>query len=104
MPTNLYHVAPRYTPGSPAQVDFETAWRVAREERAAYAARDRREQADAGLQGIVYATLEYGGHVHVRDEITGEWFAVPAKEWRGAHWYERSDRTKYLTAVSEVAS
>lgn len=65
---NSYNVRPRYTPGSPAAVDEDTAFRVAREEREAYehaltgigGERERRRAEMLGLEGIVY-TLHWQG-------------------------------------------
>lgn len=74
----MYQVRPRYTPGSPAQVDRETAVRVAIEEARAYeqtltgvygaeeVERARRE----GLDGIAEAYVEGKGGFHVHDLIT----------------------------------
>jgi hypothetical protein len=54
-----YYVQPRYTPGTPATVDFETAQRVAKQERAAYEDElhlgifSRRDPNQTDLGGIV---------------------------------------------------
>lgn len=74
----IYHVAPRYTPGSPAQVDYQTADRVAREEALAYLNIDRFSD-DRGIEGIVYATTELRGTMFVEDLMTQQWYAVPLK-------------------------
>src|SRR5438105_15866442 len=94
-----YHVAARYTAGSPAQVDYETAIRVAKQEAEAY--KDALESMDTefakavarGVEGIVYATTEVRSTIMVEDLITNTWFAVPVAEWRQQHWYERTDRS-----------
>jgi hypothetical protein len=63
---NRYSVVPRYTAGSPAAVDEQTALRVAREERAAYerlmtglyGEEEKRRAERLGLGGIVYTYSE----------------------------------------------
>lgn len=96
-----WHVAPRFTAGSPAQVDEATALHVAREEDQAYVAQrfaDRQPFTDPtqALQGIVYASHEHGKLVTVRDELTEQFFEVPLAEWSGQHWYARTDRDRFL--------
>lgn len=96
-----WHVAPRYTAGSPAQVDEATAMRVAREEEQAYVAQrfaDRQPFTDPtqALQGIVYSSLELHGHIMVGDALTEQYFKVPLAEWSGQHWYARTDRDRFL--------
>lgn len=80
MPTLTYSVYPRYTPGSPAQVDQATALRVARDEREAYAELltppildpiATRRAKGLGLRGIVVATWEVGRKAYRRDILTG---------------------------------
>lgn len=99
-----YNVNPRYTSGSPAMVDRETAERVAAEEREAYSAHitgiygePRRAMADReGLSGIVEHVMQEcrqlsgrgwldGSLVH--DVLTGE------KYWRGATTTEKKQCT-----------
>lgn len=85
-----FNVAPRYTPGSPAQVDFDTATRVVDEERRAYeytlaGARSpdvARQAALDGLAGIVEERLEKADCWVVTDMITGRKFVrmFPAQE------------------------
>jgi hypothetical protein len=94
--TVLYHVAPRYTPGSPALVDYETAKRVAREERAAADADAYADGDQKDVEGIAYSTLEIRGTVYVTDFLTGQSYRVPVAEWSGGHWYARTDRAKFL--------
>lgn len=109
MPT-YYHVAPRYTAGSPAQVDAATAERVAKDEvhfqqrdMEGYFGEARREHAKTqGLTGIAYRTMEKGAFVYVDDLITEERFKVPLKWWgvagpnrKRVSWYERKDREQF---------
>lgn len=79
-----YHVKPRYSPGSPAMVDFGIAKRVAWDEasthqralQGAYGDEQTIHAEKFGLEGIVYAMDERAecwivtdlitGHVHVR--------------------------------------
>lgn len=99
-----YHVAPRYSAGSPAQVDEATALRVAAQEKSAYNHHiegmygdfKRKMAAEKGLEGIVYRTLEKGNKIYVDDLITNAQFIVPIKEWSGNVWHSRPDRTKYI--------
>jgi len=73
-----YHVAPRYTPSSSAQVDRATAEHIAKEEAKAYFAAikgegGREEQLKAesmGRYGIVEARWERNGRMHYHDLIT----------------------------------
>jgi len=76
-----YQVAPRYTPGSPAQVDEGTALHVAKGEkemfeasREGYMGERQKEIADRlGLERIVYTLHEgRGGFVKLVDIITEE--------------------------------
>lgn len=87
-----YQVAPRFTPGSPAQVDEDTARRVAIEERDAYerakdgtmGTADAVRAASMGLRGIVYTLTERRGGWDVHDLLTDEHFFRPdsvAKMW-----------------------
>lgn len=78
----VYHVAPRYTPGSPALVDESTATRVAREERGAYerivsgryyaTAAEIEHATRCGLAGIVEERHVRARSVAFVDLITGE--------------------------------
>ena len=77
----LYQVRPRYTPGSPAQVNEESALRVAEEERDSFEAHaegfmgeEWQQKAERlGLQRIAYYIQEKGGHwVLLVDLITEE--------------------------------
>lgn len=99
-----YHVAPRFTAGSPAQVDLDTANRLVKEEiSAAYRTMQAQDKCDvepSELQGIVYATFERDGMVEVRDLITGEWFTVPYEDWYKQGWSQRSDRMKFRTTFA----
>lgn len=75
-----FNVYPRYTAGSPAQVDRATAERVAAEERVAHghvlagrcgSAEQERAQR-LGLDGIAEEAWEQRGKLQFRDLITGE--------------------------------
>lgn len=80
-----YNVEPRYTPGSPAQVDERTAFRVADEERQGYEVTlagahgtiAKQEAELVGLGGIVEYRTERPGVWVVLDVITGERFLRP---------------------------
>jgi hypothetical protein len=69
-----WNVVPRYTAGSPAAVDPETAERVAKEERAAYervltgayGEEEKRRAERLGLEGIVYWYIEARRRPQVR--------------------------------------
>jgi hypothetical protein len=75
-----YEVRPRYTAGSPAQVDRETATRVAGQEAASYKEALRGDLSPElgdvarlmGLHWIVFSWEERGGRFYVLDEITGK--------------------------------
>lgn len=75
-----YSVAPRYTAGSPAQVDQATAARVVEEERRAYpptlegvyGAEAKAEAEAKGLRGIVWSWRQRGALIVWHDEITEE--------------------------------
>jgi len=76
--TVLYQVAPRYTAGSPAQVDLATAEHVKRIELRAYddlidaGGADRDRALALGLAGIVEVLTEWpDGSRTVQDAITG---------------------------------
>lgn len=85
-----YNVAPRYTAGSPAMVDQDTALRVVDQERQAYeytmaGARSpdaARQAAADGLGGIVEEVTERADCWLVTDLITGEQYVrmFPAQE------------------------
>ncbi len=73
----IFGVYPRYTPGSPAQVDEVTAQRVAKQEESNFnRIKDGRYGLDMdtslGLSGIALSWQEIGKGVVVRDLITGE--------------------------------
>lgn len=107
-----YHVAPRYSVGSPGMVPPDIATDVAVDELRAYShartwARgfvpSLTAQADTGdLVGIVYSTVERGSRVYVFDELTGRVYEVPVRYW-GKHtktgavcrWYDRNDREQF---------
>jgi hypothetical protein len=84
-----FHVAPRYSGGSPAMVDATIAEHVAKTERDEYNRRlsgafgpeERLRATRLGLNMIVYTIMEIKSTVYVRDEITGDSFAVPLKMW-----------------------
>jgi hypothetical protein len=77
----IYQVAPRYTAGSPAQVDAKTAQRVKEQELSAYldalsGGQGPDEQAKAqklGVDGIVETVVNYpDGSQAITDEMTGK--------------------------------
>lgn len=80
-----YHVAPRYTPGSPAQVPREIAERVAAEEKraieyhlsGAYGVEAQGFAIVTGLAGIVEQRQEIRNAWRVRDLCTDEIFVRP---------------------------
>lgn len=81
MPT-YFHVAPRYTPGSPAQVDESIALKVAEEEKhfiehaleGTWGEANKVRAEQLGLRGIVEARTERRDHWEVLDLCTGERF------------------------------
>lgn len=83
-----YHVAPRYTPGSPAQVDREIAELVASDECEAYQhalqgryGKDQQTRAQKeGLRGVVELRVEQRKSWKVTDLCTGETFERPFKK------------------------
>lgn len=92
-----YHVAPRHTAGSPAQVDHATAMQVAREELCAgFENAVKAKCEDLDVQGIVYSTIERQNKIYLYDELTHERFVIPAKDWAGQHWYARTDRYSFI--------
>lgn len=81
-----YHVTPRFTPGSPAMVDFGIAKRVAFQESQSHhrGMRDNDERAAAlGLQGIAYAMDERAECWIVTDLITNHvYIRMFDKQWK----------------------
>jgi hypothetical protein len=78
--TNTYYnVAPRYTAGSPALVDYTTAMQVAKEEARAYphcldgtyGPELQARAKELGLHGIVESRTNYAHHYLAEDLITG---------------------------------
>ncbi len=75
-----YHVAPRYTAGSPASVNQEIAEQVAEEEAAAYARaltgrygeEDKEKAMRLGLNGIAEEVTHFANYNLSRDLLTGE--------------------------------
>lgn len=108
-----YHVAPRYTCGSPAQVSDAIAEQVAREEVEAakrWQELDPNSPPEMDLQGIAYRTLEEGRWMKLLDLITLQEFWVPLKEWgdyscKKHRWIDLTpnERFVYLQAKREVA-
>lgn len=110
-----YHVAPRYTPGSPAQVNQATAQRVAAQEQdgweraksGAYGEMTREQAENLGLSGIVYTTMEVGSNFLVEDLLTHRCYRVP-KQWWGVEgadrtstsWYDRTDTNQFAIGES----
>ena len=80
MPRVWYSVSPRYTPGSPAQVDRNLAERVAREEAESFphdrdgscGLEHQQRATRLGLDGIAWAWYEAGRSIHWRDLVTGD--------------------------------
>lgn len=81
MTETIYQVAPRYTGGSPAQVNHATASRVAAEEADAYrgimagaatSTSERQRAVKLGLDGIAEMLYEQQHCWHVTDLITGK--------------------------------
>lgn len=100
-PRNLFfHVAPRYTAGSPAQVDEETATKVAIQEyieaghveQGVFGEEQQATHARRGCRGIAFTTYEKNRTMWVQDIITQELFAVPLKEWGGPGWINWHDK------------
>lgn len=79
MPKLYHNVAPRYSAGSPAQVDQRTADRVAAEERRSYVhalegyygEEAKREAETLGLAAIVWTSHEIGSKLRKEDVLTG---------------------------------
>lgn len=118
-----YHVAPRYTPGSPALVDVTTAMRVADEEKAAYEwlvnnpgamPEDDAKAKKLGLKGIVEAR----DGLKVLDVLTQERFwRGRVKAWKverddvivriesyGVPYYSRTEQTPTLPRKTQSVS
>jgi hypothetical protein len=103
-----YHVAPRYTPGSPALVDFGIAKRVAWQEAETHqrlltgvyddAEADRATK--LGLAGISYAMDERAECWIVTDLITGQMYIrMFDRNWKtpgAAHVLANTLRRKYM--------
>lgn len=96
----IYQVSPRYTAGSPAQVDAATAQRVKEQEVAAYldalsGGQGSDEQAKAqklGVDGIVEIVVNYAdGSQAITDEITGKYRPTRVRE-------EQTPEARSLTA------
>lgn len=104
-----YHVAPRYTSGSPAMVPVYTAQKVADEELRAFEMTktgvfgpDQATQAETrGVERIAYSTRESGRFMHVTDLITGTRWKVPLKQW-GGHWYDRTDTDQFKVKTEDA--
>lgn len=106
----VYHnVSPRYSGGSPAQVDFETALKVVDDERRGYdialsGAYGENEQRDArvrGLAGIVEEREERADCWLVTDMLTGARFIRLFPEHRPAGLAEEikwKDKRRTLAA------
>ena len=77
-----WHVAPRYTAGSPAMVDTSTALMVAAQEREHHGFIEHTGQKDTGFQGIVFSVTHRAKFVLVEDFMTGERFSVPTRSTR----------------------
>lgn len=79
MKIGYFHVAPRYSPGSPAMVPERTALRVARDEAegfeatlwGAYGEARQEEALKLGLEGVVEHRRERAGGWDVEDLLTG---------------------------------
>ena len=93
-PKYSFHVAPRWSSGSPAMVDMMTAMKVARDEvecgqfaaQGAYGEEAKLKYELCGLRGIVYITYEKRGYMWVQDVLTDELFAIKLSEWGGPGW------------------
>jgi hypothetical protein len=105
VPRNFFfHVAPRYTCGSPALVREEIARQVAEEEVRFYnrliehpemCPQDTELAKLAGLSRIAWASHQKGNKMEVIDIITGEEYEIPIKEW-GGYFYARTDLAKFV--------
>ena len=74
-----FDVRPRYTPGSPALVDYATAHALARSEHKNYDAAiswsldaNHEKARRLGLNGIIRELWESNGVMHYRDLMTGQ--------------------------------
>jgi hypothetical protein len=106
-----YHVAPRYSGGSPAQVDFVTAQHVADDERRAYDNALQGAYGDEGiknaqakgLKGIVEEREERADCWIVSDLLTGDHFIrlFPSVDEKKRFSKAQSLRKKYHLSVVE---
>lgn len=95
-----FHVAPRYTPGSPAMVDLETADRVAKQELEAfrhaaegiYGEHEQRKARGLGLCRIVEARNAIRIGWFVQDLITGHKFHRHRELKRGKGQHQQTFR------------
>lgn len=79
-----WNVAPRYSPGSPAQVDFATAQQVAADEqrgyeyalRGVYGEEQQAQARERGLDRIVWSQQEIQNCWRVQDYLTGRTYVV----------------------------
>lgn len=129
-PPRNYNVAPRYTPGSPALVDYQTAQGVAEDERRAYERALSGRYGDAervnaqalGLSGIVERRTVYAHHYVALDVLTGEtrdsrgvkvsseakardaelWTAADAQRFRARHFTQLLSALKELVAAASA--
>lgn len=118
-----FHVAPRWSSGSPAMVDIATAMKVAADEldcghgaaQGIYGEEAKLKYELCGLRGIVYITYEKRGHMWVQDVLTDELFCVKLSEWGGPGWtdwnkksyadmqeylYTKDDRPNYMIQLT----
>jgi hypothetical protein len=88
-----FHVAPRYTAGSPAMVSEAVARHVAKQESenfrrclgGMYGEEEKKKAHELGRSFIAYTMYEAYGKVYYEDIITGRKYEVPGKvfaEWR----------------------
>lgn len=86
-----YHVKPRYSPGSPAMVDFGIAKRVAYDEASSrqriltgfHGEAETKRAQEQGLEGIVYAMDERSDCWLVTDLITGrQWLRMFDRQFK----------------------
>lgn len=97
----LYHVAPRYSGGSPAQVDGATARQVLQQEMALGPQLEGNllVDTDPAYGGIVIAVEEDRGKVYVEDMATGNTYRLSVAEWAQVRpWHEltAAQRMRYL--------
>lgn len=99
MPRVFFHVAPRYTAGSPALVDEVTARQVAAEEQrayeryltGAYGVEERTTAETKGVERIAYATEDKGNVRYITDLISGRRFRMNMRKTTA--WYRWSEGT-----------